>query len=157
MGLQRPIIRNPNHSPITSIYIHPRRRDGGTPSSRLRPPSRPRGARSEPRLCNCYSIDSHPLFFFSCVPVCEVSVGSFSVTRVQADGRSESDAVLIRLQFPCLPSGWHPRESSKIISFHLLVICFLRFSYFFCVSFSKECAVMKMLYYFYVWTSEINL
>jgi len=137
LGLQRPIIRNPNHSPITSIYIHPRRRDGGTPSSRLRPPSRPRGARSDPRLCNCYSIDSHPLFFFSCVPVCEVSVGSFSVTRVQADGRSESDAVLIRLQFPCLLSGWHPRESSKIISFHLLV--FFDFRTFLCFFLKRMC------------------
>jgi len=64
--------------------------------------------------------------------------------------------VLIRLQLPCLPSGWHPRESSKIISFHLLVN-FFSFDLHTFVFFLNECAVMKMLNYFYVWTSEINL
>ena len=79
------------------------------------------------------------------------AVGSFSVKRVQADGRSESDAVLIRLQFTCLPSGWHPRERTKALPsacFHSLIP--LRV----CQSIG---AVMKMLNYFYVWTSEINL
>jgi hypothetical protein len=83
------------------------------------------------------------------------AVGSFSVKRVQADGRSESDAVLIRLQLSCLPLGWHPRESGKTISPHLLVNVFLRFSY---LCFPQRIgAVMKMLNYFYVWTSEFNI
>ena len=79
------------------------------------------------------------------------AVGSFSVKRLQADGRSESDAVLIRLQFTCLPSGWHPRERTKALPsacFHSLIP--LRV----CQSIG---AVMKMLNYFYVWASEINL
>ncbi|BAF11190.1 Os03g0198200 [Oryza sativa Japonica Group] len=61
--------------------------------------------------------------------------------------------MLICLQFPCLPSGLASEGNHHLYSVFLFLLPFIRKL----LSPLRIGALMRMLYYFYVWTSEINV
>uniref|UniRef100_A0A0E0GI19 Uncharacterized protein n=1 Tax=Oryza nivara TaxID=4536 RepID=A0A0E0GI19_ORYNI len=76
-----------------------------------------------------------------------------SLTTTDARRLAFQQPLAQQQQFPCLPSGLPSEGNHHLYSVFLFILPFIRKL----LSPLRIGALMRMLYYFYVWTSEINI